>query len=248
MNIEEVALVIAGLKYAGPPAAELVKDCVTRVVSPSLDAIGRMLAQPLLDLEQRRIARANDVLIGAAELLVDAGARPQGVPGRVLWPLLQRASVEENDELRRRWKALLANASIVPDAVLPAFVSILGELSPPEARLLQEIYNRSMKYEQHSRRFPPGSAANTAEGGRLGAEILESLRDSQLLQVLDPLEHEGFLVYQANLERLNLVRQGGYAGSTWEADHIDWPIVTTPFGDAFMAACMAPAQRESPAV
>ena len=38
------------------------------------------------------------------------------------------------------------------------------------------------------------------------------------------LNKRGFLVYQANLERLNLVRQGGYAGSTWEADQSTGPL------------------------
>ena len=79
---------------------------------------------------------------------------------------------------------------------------------------------------------------------RRGSEILEMLRDKKLMQVLDPEAQERFFVYQSNLERLNLVHQGGYAGSTWEADHIDWPITTTPFGDAFIAACMTPTEKQ----
>jgi Abortive infection alpha len=61
---------------------------------------------------------------------------PKVVPERMLVPLLESASLEEDRELCRVWALLLANMARNPEGVLPAFVSILGELSPTEARLL----------------------------------------------------------------------------------------------------------------
>src|SRR5581483_8633125 len=68
-----------------------------------------------------------------------AGKAPQPVPGRLLLPILEKGSLEEDGDLQQRWAALLANSAAQPENVLPAFVSILAELSPVEAALLERL-------------------------------------------------------------------------------------------------------------
>jgi hypothetical protein len=76
------------------------------------------------------------------------------VPLKTLLPLLEYASLEQEDDLQEKWAALLANASASgPILVLPGFSDILKQLSPQEARLLDGIYDRvcfelSRIYEQ----------------------------------------------------------------------------------------------------
>jgi hypothetical protein len=136
------AVVIAGLKYVGKPSAELVKDFLGKILAPTGEAVGTAIAHPIVEWQKRRIERGQKVVEEAAVLVESHGAEPDAVPGRVLLPLLEKASVEEDEDLRQQWVALLANASMTPENVLPAFIAILGELSPVEARLLSRLLLR----------------------------------------------------------------------------------------------------------
>jgi hypothetical protein len=56
----------------------------------------------------KRIQRLGD---RAKAMLVGAGREPQGVEEKVLFPLVQAASLESDPTLAERWAALLANAA-----------------------------------------------------------------------------------------------------------------------------------------
>jgi hypothetical protein len=76
----------------------------------------------------------------AAAAVAGTGGEPQPVPGRLLMPILEKGSLEEDEELHQRWVNLLANAALEPSRILPSFVTILGELSPVEVNLLWHLY------------------------------------------------------------------------------------------------------------
>ena len=65
------------------------------------------------------------------------------VPMKVAVPLLQAASMEEDDELQDIWARLLVNAANAESGVdvTRAFVSILEDFGPLEAQVLQAIYD-----------------------------------------------------------------------------------------------------------
>jgi hypothetical protein len=136
------AVVMVGLKIVGQPAVELVKDFIGKVFGPSADAVGEVIAHPIQDWHRRRVERASQMLLDAAVLVEESGHEPQAVPPRVLWPLLQNGSLEEDTELQKYWVSLLATASLSPDDVPPAYPSILSELSPGEARTLNWLYEK----------------------------------------------------------------------------------------------------------
>jgi len=141
------AVVIAGLRYVGPPSAELIRDFLGRVLAPAGDALGQAIAHPIVEWQKRRVERATQLVGRAAVIVNEMGQEPQSVPGRIFWPVVERGSVEEDPDLSERWAALLANASTKNTTVLPAFVTILSELSPLEARLLSRIYGIATEIE-----------------------------------------------------------------------------------------------------
>lgn len=65
------------------------------------------------------------------------------VPLQIAIPLMQGGSLEEDDWLQDRWAALLANAADATSQieVRRAFISILEDLTPPDALLLEKIYS-----------------------------------------------------------------------------------------------------------
>ncbi len=237
------AVTIAGLKYVGQPTAGMVKDFVGRIFGPTADALGQVLADPVVEWRQRRAERAQQVIEDAAKLVAEQGKEPQAVPARVLMPLLEKGSLEEDDSLHARWVALLANASMNPDAVHPAFVTILGELSPLEARLLARIYD-----------MDPERVARLAFKAHLDERkfLLKQLSVGALVQFLAAPDRDPYVspidfymtvfnVVVINLERLRLIKPGPAVGPNWDGE--TW--VMTPFGIAFMIACSVQRKREN---
>jgi hypothetical protein len=81
----------------------------------------------------------------ASAYLDKQGIPPHQVSIKLLFPLLELSSLEDedDDEMIDRWAALLANAAAGPDrgaAVLPSFARMLAELSPEEAVILDTLY------------------------------------------------------------------------------------------------------------
>jgi hypothetical protein len=65
---------------------------------------------------------------------------------QVAIPLIQGGSLEEDDSLQDRWAALLVNAADVSSGteVRRAFISILEDLIPLDALLLEKIYEATL--------------------------------------------------------------------------------------------------------
>ena len=76
----------------------------------------------------------------AERMAKEAGFTPKAVPIKILFPLLEGASMEHDETLHDMWAALLANASADgPEIVRPSFISLLKEMAPQEAQLLNSI-------------------------------------------------------------------------------------------------------------
>lgn len=138
MDIATGAVAIAGLKFVAQPAASVIADFTKAIIGP----VGGEIGRELLEWYQLRRSRAQDVLLGAARAVGESGRQPHPVPGRVLLPLLNKASLEDDPGLCRRWISLLARAAVEPDSVHPSFVAILSELSPFDAQALEDIFAR----------------------------------------------------------------------------------------------------------
>ena len=88
----------------------------------------------------RLMERANDFL---AERGLKQPSR--NVPMQIAIPIMQGGSLEEDDALQDRWAALLVNAAdeSSDSEVRRAFISILEDLSPLDAIVLEKIYDFS---------------------------------------------------------------------------------------------------------
>lgn len=79
----------------------------------------------------------------AIQLLEDQELQTQKVPLKILAPMLEHCSWEEDDDMQKKWASLLANAA-TQDTKLDNFstyVELLRQLTPNQARFLDIIYN-----------------------------------------------------------------------------------------------------------
>ena len=178
--------------------------------------------------QRQRVERRYALLERGTTLVMEVGESPKPVPGRLLFPILEHGSSEEDETLFERWAALLANASIRQDHVLPAFAGILSDLSPAEARLLERIFAvdiESAWLEETTRRAAEGDAN----------QRLSTLRDESLIESLARylrIDETRVRLLCDNLERLKLIHD--FAS---ERDGFKRCVSLTFFGFSFMEAC-----------
>jgi hypothetical protein len=237
MDAPTAAAIMTGLATVGKPAAELVKDFLGRILAPTGDAAGQAMAHSIAEWQKRRVERANDTVRATAILIAESEVEAHSVPGRVFWPLIERASLEEDEELHNRWVHLLANASAAPASVLPAFVSILGELSPLEARLLRRIYELGSEIGliEEELRSPTRNPLESSRHMKRKQDLAGSQRFKDLLAYCQIESVEEGLILVSNLSRLGLLIVSGET----ELPHTVTRIRLSKFGKAFTKACSA---------
>jgi hypothetical protein len=108
-----------------------------RIAGKLGDDVGE-LASALTTYRLRNLA---DRLRGAQELTEASGRPVQPIPPRLLVPLIEGASLEDDAALQARWEALIASAATARDAedVSPYFAEILSQLTPFAARVLATL-------------------------------------------------------------------------------------------------------------
>jgi hypothetical protein len=191
----------------------------TVVGSPSIE-IGELIAE---EIRAWRFKREIKHLKKAMHHLADAGMTAHSVPLRTLAPLLEAASLEDDESMVDRWASLLANAAGGDRDVPPSFPSVLREVEPAEARILDHTYETLLA-------IAPELRAN-----------LGILKRALVPMAAVPEDRLEFHI--ENLIRLRLVRGAGqFLGDASGTDM----IALTEFGRAFVRACRPPSEPDPP--
>ena len=187
-------LTILGLSYAGKEAVAVVGQFTRDIFGPSARAIGDGMAAPLRAWADRRAKRAEQLVTDAALSVDAAGGIAHPVPGRILFPILERGSVEEDETLRQKWVVLLARASMAPDSIPPMYPAILAELGATDAQILDWVHCAPAGSEGKTLQRAIRETGNDSETMTLSISNLERLR---LLVPSTPLlTREHFLEHQ----------------------------------------------------
>src|SRR5579863_8584204 len=122
----EIAKGVGALAVAIPFTA-----IVKRMLGPAADELAEMWRDKV---RMYRYERQLKCVQKAERMATEAGFTPQAVPPKILFPLLEGASFEDDENLHDMWAALLANAaSSSPHIVRPDFITILRVLTSDEA-------------------------------------------------------------------------------------------------------------------
>jgi hypothetical protein len=224
MDNATAAVIVGVAKYGG----EVVKPFLQNLFGPITAEAGTAIAAPLREYNQRRAAIAEAVISKAVERLTLDSVKPEEVPMYILQPLLEAASLQEDESLQATWANLLANSAdpAVAPSMLPAFTEVLASLSFLEVRLLNEIYE----------------TGHWTADSSVGSYRFYRIDIDQALVLLSVTVAQ-YAVLADNLIRLNLVS----TGSGYGARHVigDEPqtrdaydkLHLTAFGEAFVKAC-----------
>jgi hypothetical protein len=218
--VKAVPEVAKGLAAVGAsiPTTAMVK----RMLGPAMDEVAEMLRDRV---RLYRYGRQLTCVEKAAKMAEEAGFQPCAVPPKILFPLLEGVSWEEDEEMHTMWASLLANAtnSASTNNVRPSFIAILKQLAPDEARLLNWFY-----------------AEVTVRGEaipRLSAEFkFDELSAAYKSLQNDAVLGDEFVICLSNLEAADLIaRMDHYVNN-----EILPRYVSRPRGVALYRACRPP--------
>jgi hypothetical protein len=116
------------------------------MLGPAADELAEMWRD---QIRLYRYGRQIKCVEKAEKMAEDAGFAPNAVPPKILFPLLEGASLEEDEGLHTMWASLLANASSKKGAIVrPSFILLLKNMAPDEAELLKQVAER-MERSRH---------------------------------------------------------------------------------------------------
>lgn len=199
-----------------------------RALGRAADEYGDFLAGKVRELSARR----GRVLDRAGRALEGVGVEGIEIPIKLLAPIIEKAGLEEDEDLSERWSALLANAAHPGRAkfVLPIFPHILSLLTPQDARVLDQIakFQKDIAAGQVITRRPWVDRKSIGETSGLSGEETElavgSLLGHGLIERQGPMD-----TYQSDIGEQPFVVLTDEEG-----------IATTPLGDGFLRACQMP--------
>jgi len=209
---------------------KLAKEFLSKIVTPPAEELGELLAD---QVRWFRFSNQIRILNKARDKLSKSGISPHKVPLRILLPLLDNGSWEEEEDMIDRWANLLANAANpnYSSNVEIGYIETLKQLSPKEALIMDRLY------AYYNERL--------AEGKARGAEPSAVEVPGAELQVMTGVEKRDFEIAMDNLYRLNLLSSPGvlWRAAQPEEDFYsgnkEIKIQFTRFGYSFVSACRA---------
>jgi len=235
---------IVGPVVAAVPFTNIIK----RMLGPAADEVGAMLQDRV---RQYRYELQLKGVEKAAKMAEEAGFIPNAVPPKILFPLLEGMSMEEDETLHDMWSALLANASSsMAGAVRPGFIATLKQLAPDEAAVLAAVPLLASEFKKilvekgyDASKIAgldlrtPTSMETYTEAMNVREDVVQRIRVSlpRFATEDEAAENERFDLCVHRLKVAGLIVVG------WKPT-LDQLELTT-LGEAFLAACTAPKPR-----
>jgi hypothetical protein len=136
MSDEESATL--AIKVALETVSEPFRKLLDQLLGPAATEVGLSLGDSAKVWRFKRQIR----LFQEVKRLVDqSGEDIKPIAPRLFFPILEAASVEDDDEMQTRWAALLSNEAINTGSVHPSFIDILKQMAPRDARFLDRLFD-----------------------------------------------------------------------------------------------------------
>lgn len=199
-------------------ALENVTGVFGKIAGPFADEFGLIVGDRM---RFYRLSRAIALLEKTKLMFEAARFDPCQVPPSLFLPIIDNASVQDNEALHDKWAALLANAAAPGNNILPAFSETLKQLSASEAQFLDRAFDQ-VADDQKAVAYPVSIREETlASIPRVMLENVYRLR----LVTRDTLEVDPKQPFRMRAGRL--------------------PFQFSDFGRAFVLACRPPQAKST---
>ena len=127
---------------------ELIKDFVEKLLGPTIDEVGLLMSDKI---KYFRFKHQVKILSKAKESVKDKGIDIKEIPTKILVPLLENSSLEENEEMQNKWAFMIGNlADSKQNLQNQVFPYLLSHISLNEFEKLSEFVQQERAYlEDH---------------------------------------------------------------------------------------------------
>lgn len=182
---------------------ELAKDFLGKLISPSIEEIGLLISD---NIKFFRFKNQVKILLKTKEYVERKNISMKEIPVKILVPLLEKASLEEDEKLQNKWSNMLINMidsqSNFQNQIFP---HILSQLSFEEYEALKDIFKKEKFFLVKLDKLVEMRLQDVDK------YFLDSkTREAQA--EIDKIDQEGFLLSLeefeiANIQRLGLIKQ-----------------------------------------
>lgn len=231
---------------------ELAKEFLGKLISPTIEEIGLLISDNLKFLRFKNQVR---ILLKAKEYVEKNNISLKEIPIKILVPLLDKASLEDDEKLQDKWAKMLVNmVDSENNFQNQIFPYILSQISFEEYEELKTLLQKEKTHIEQEELL--------ARMRVLGDKFIVKPETKELNREIEKIEQGGFWLQIeefeiANLSRLGLIRQlppkiyiqefttGGNqynSGQEWhkidaEYDPYDYGYRITALGEKFIAIC-----------
>lgn len=186
---------------------EVAKEFVSKLLGPTVEELGLLMADKI---KYYRYKNQVNILIKAKNYVESKRLDVREIPTKILVPLLEQASLEEDEEMQIKWANLIGNlADSEQNLQNQIFPYLLGQISSTE---YQELLDLNSKEEEFRRKKNEVDTKIKEIQDKNGIYASIPYELSRQLDPLTKIEQEGFNLqgiapYElANLQRLGLVK------------------------------------------
>ena len=186
---------------------ELIKDFVEKLLGPTIDEVGLLMSDKI---KYFRFKNQVKILSKAKEYVKDKGIDIKEIPTKILVPLLENSSLEENEEMQNKWAFMIGNlADSKQNLQNQVFPYLLSHISLNEFEKLSEFVQQERAYlEDHIKLLEQFQKILRDEDDNSTNNEYDTLRKN-----VDNVQQVGFKVdglegfEYSNLQRLGLLKQ-----------------------------------------
>lgn len=177
---------------------ELIKEFVSKLISPTLEQIGLLSSD---QIKYFRFKNQVKILEKSRKYVEKRNINLKEIPIKILVPLLEQASLEEDESMQELWARLLTNM-IDSDKNLQnnIFPYILGQISIEEFNELEKLNYYEIKITEDYNLMH-----------KMRQNIIDYLHSEEyriLVRGVSEIEQNGFLLGIEGFEISNLIRLG----------------------------------------
>jgi hypothetical protein len=178
---------------------DLAKEFLSKLISPTIDEVGLLISDNIKYLRFKNQVR---ILLKAKKYVENKNISIKEIPIKILVPLLENASLEDNEQLQDKWANMIVNMvdseSNVQNQVFPY---ILSQLSIDE-------YNELMKINKKENDFNEKFSELLTMIKILDDQFILKPETRKLKKEIDKIKQDGFELPIEEFEIANLIRLG----------------------------------------
>lgn len=228
---------------------DLAKEFLGKLIGPTVEELGLLAGDSIKYLRFKNQIR---ILLKARDYVEKRKLSVKEIPVKILVPLLENSSLEENDDLQDKWASMLTN---MVDSELnlqnQIFPYLLGQISIQEFNQLKKLSKDEAEYLREVTELQEKRKSDVLLNSRELRDLSKKLQETEQRGLWINLEE----YERANLIRLGLIRElppkiyvhefqtGGFdRGEEWhqlkaEYDHGDIGYRITELGERFLEIC-----------